>query len=188
MDVRFKNICVAKRDITEYSPYSKNSIYIPDGVKALDGYGEGVNELTYNFIEWREDGKRIFNRCVKMLELNGSESWTKETTGNTFWTPIYNFKASQGKVLSSRYSCSIWDVLYVNVASTGVSTVDEFKAALRADPLCVVYILDTPETTDISDLLPADNFIGVESNGTVTMVNEHKYAVPSEITYMLKEA
>lgn len=188
MDVRFKNICVAKGNIAEYSPYKKKVFRIPEAVQTLDGYGEGVDSNNFNSVEWSEDGKRIFNRYVKMLELNGSESWTKETTGNTFWTPIYNFKASQGDVLSSRYSCSIWDVLYVNAASTGVSTVDEFKAALRADPLCVVYILDTPETTDISDLLPADNFIGVESNGTVTMVNEHKYAVPSEITYMLKEA
>ena len=188
MDVRFKNICVAKESTTEYSPYKKKAFQIPEAVQTLDGYGEGLDSNNFNSVEWSEDGRRLFNRCVKMLELNGSESWTKETTGNTFWTPIYNFKASQGEVLSSRYSCSIWDVLYVNAASTGVSTVEEFKAVLKADPLYVVYILNAPEIIDISDILPADNFIGVEGNGSVTMVNEHKLAVPSEITYMLKEA
>lgn len=46
--------------------------------------------------------------------------------------------------------------------------------------------LDTPETTDISDIITLDNLFSVEGGGTVTMVNEHGYAVPSEITYQIK--
>jgi hypothetical protein len=46
--------------------------------------------------------------------------------------------------------------------------------------------LATPIITDISALLPEDNFIGVEGGGTVTMVNEHQYSVPSSITYQVK--
>ncbi len=46
----------------------------------------------------------------------------------------------------------------------------------------------TEEIIDISDLIPEDNYINVEGGGTVTMVNEYEYAVPSEITYALKEA
>lgn len=45
----------------------------------------------------------------------------------------------------------------------------------------------TVQETDISDLISEDNFIEVESNGTITAVNENSFAVPSEITYMLKE-
>ncbi|MBO7342959.1 MAG: hypothetical protein J6U45_02820, partial [Alistipes sp.] len=48
--------------------------------------------------------------------------------------------------------------------------------------------LATTEITDISDILSDDNFIGVEAGGTVTMLNEHEYAVPSEITYQIKGA
>lgn len=186
MDVRFKNICVAKGNIAEYSPYKKKAFQIPEAVQALDGYGEGLDSNSFNSVEWSEDGKRVFNRRVKTIALDGSEEWY--IAGNTFWTHINDSKKPQGAVLSNRYSCEIWDVLYANASNTGVSTVDEFKAALRADPLYVVYILDTSEITDISDILPADNFIEVEGSGTVTMVNEHEYAVPSEITYMLKEA
>lgn len=181
MDVRFKNICVAKGNIAEYSPYKKKVFQIPEAVQALDGYGEGLDSNNFNSVEWSEDGKRVFNRRVKTIALDGSEKWY--ITGGTFWTHLNNSKKSQGTVLSNRYACNIIDVLYVSAASTGVSTVDEFKAALNADPLCVVYILDTPETTDISDLLPADNFIEVEGNGTLTFKNEFRHGVPSEVTF-----
>lgn len=43
--------------------------------------------------------------------------------------------------------------------------------------------LATPIITDISDLLPADNLIGVEAGGTVTMVNEYGYDVPNTVTF-----
>ena len=40
-----------------------------------------------------------------------------------------------------------------------------------------------PVITDISDLLTDDNYIPVEGGGTITMVNEYGYDVPSEITF-----
>lgn len=46
---------------------------------------------------------------------------------------------------------------------------------------------DAVQETDISHLITADNFIEVEGGGTITAVNENSFAVPSEITYMLKE-
>jgi hypothetical protein len=48
------------------------------------------------------------------------------------------------------------------------------------------YILGTPEVTDISDILPADNYIEVEGGGTLTFVNEHSQAVPSAVTFVTK--
>jgi hypothetical protein len=56
------------------------------------------------------------------------------------------------------------------------------------DPLVVYYVLATPEVTDISDLLPADNLIEVEGGGTITFENEHSIAVPSEVVYQTKGA
>lgn len=41
--------------------------------------------------------------------------------------------------------------------------------------------------TDISHLISDDGFIEVEGNGTVVFANSHRYDVPSEITYQLKE-
>ena len=50
----------------------------------------------------------------------------------------------------------------------------------------VWYALSTPEVTDISDLLPADNLISVEGGGTLTFENEYGYAVPSEVEYQVE--
>lgn len=71
--------------------------------------------------------------------------------------------------------------------------VADFKALLAewyaaGDPLVVYYVLTTPEVTDISDLLPADNLIEVEGGGTITFENEHGLAVPSEVIYQTKGA
>ena len=65
-------------------------------------------------------------------------------------------------------------------------TLEDFKAAMSG--VMLYYELETPEITDISDILTADNLLEVEGGGTITMVNEYRYDVPSEITYQLKEA
>jgi hypothetical protein len=46
---------------------------------------------------------------------------------------------------------------------------------------------DTVQKTDISDILPADNYIEVEGGGTLTFKNEYGYDVPSEVTYQIEE-
>jgi hypothetical protein len=73
------------------------------------------------------------------------------------------------------------DIVIRDAAYTDDAT---FKAAMAGVMLC--YELAEPIITDISDILPADNLIGVEGGGTITMVNEHEYAVPSEIIYQVK--
>jgi hypothetical protein len=45
------------------------------------------------------------------------------------------------------------------------------------------YELAEPVITDISDLLSADNFIGVEGGGTVFAKNEKFFDVPTTIVY-----
>lgn len=72
-------------------------------------------------------------------------------------------------------------------------TLDSWKAYLAGQyaagvPVTVEFLDRDTETTviDITDLISKDNLIGVEGDGDITMVNEHKYAVPSEIIYQLK--
>ena len=47
--------------------------------------------------------------------------------------------------------------------------------------------LASPETIDITDKLPLDNYIEVFVGGVVYAENEHKLDVPSKITYQIKE-
>ena len=46
--------------------------------------------------------------------------------------------------------------------------------------------LETAVETDISDYIK-DNFIEVEPTGSITFTNEYEQAVPSEVTYLIKE-
>ena len=73
------------------------------------------------------------------------------------------------------------------VAATNKYLNDRYN---EGNPVTVTYVLPSAsrEVVDISDILPGDNHIGVEGNGELTFVNEHGFAVPNEITYMLKEA
>ncbi len=48
------------------------------------------------------------------------------------------------------------------------------------------YELEKTIITNISDILPSDNFIWVNRGGTLTFVNEFGYAVPSEVIYYLE--
>lgn len=47
--------------------------------------------------------------------------------------------------------------------------------------------LASPETIDITDKLPLDNYIEVFEGGVVYAENEHKLDVPNKITYQIKE-
>lgn len=50
-----------------------------------------------------------------------------------------------------------------------------------------VYILDTPEITDISDLITLDNIIEVTGNGVIEFKNQYNLAPASTVTYQTKE-
>jgi hypothetical protein len=65
------------------------------------------------------------------------------------------------------------------------SDAESFRAAMSGRML--VYALEEPIVTDISAILPDDNFIEVEGGGIVTAVNEDKLAAPTKIEYQLKE-
>jgi hypothetical protein len=73
----------------------------------------------------------------------------------------------------------------INICTSQYTDATTFKSAMSG--VMLYYELATPEVTDISDLLSADNFLAVEGGGTVTAVNENGLEAPSEITYMLKE-
>ena len=64
---------------------------------------------------------------------------------------------------------------------------DESRADRVTDGRKTVYVLDTPLTVDLSDVLSDDNFIEVEGKGTVTAANAYALAVPMKIEYQLKE-
>ncbi len=184
-----------------YTPYFKRTLEIPEAVRALDGYGWGVSEDIYNYIDY---DKKQFVKRVQKVVFDGSsdEEWFSNNSidGIDFFNYVGKTAAVNAHIICDRlpffrkvnreidcvFTAPIYQPIYVCLSeSLSEYSLTAFRAWLAENPLTVYYELATPEITDISDILPADNFIEVESGGTVTMVNEYGYDVPSSITYQL---
>jgi hypothetical protein len=176
-----------------YTPYQRNTLPIPAEVQALDGYGWGVNADCYNYIDWE---KKQFVKRVGCVDL-GTLTWNYESLHPRFNASIPNLACVTTRadiILSSKFSTDLtadkgdnWKgfsyLSFVYVYTTEYTDVATFKAAMSG--VMLYYELAEPVITDISDILPDDNLIGVEGGGTVTMVNEYGYDVPSEVVYYL---
>lgn len=197
-----------------YIPYFKNIFRIPEAVQALDEYGEGIPGGKYNLLSL-EDKKYYKNVKRSILKGTESVSYANHSAGlNTQQFNVTISDCGSGLVLCDRLPSS-WDAAGGILGVTSVSTqlvlgvpkswlttfgfvdgtastyVSSFVAYLKNEysngtPVTVVYALATPIETNVSDYFGDDNFIDVEGGGTVTMVNEYEYDVPSVIEYTVK--
>lgn len=170
----------------DFVSYHSNTLPIPAEVQALDGYGWGINADYYNYIDWE---RKQFVKRVGCVDL-GTQNYTFYDGANyavlvritkEYGTSIYSPSEHITAGVSNRYG----DIIFY-FKDGAFTDADTFKAAVSG--VMLYYELAEPIITDISDLLPDDNLIGVEGGGTVTMVNEYGDDVPSEITYQLKGA
>jgi hypothetical protein len=191
-----------------YAPYVCTAVTIPEVVQAIDGYGEGINANVYNYIGW---SKKQFAKHVGKAVFDGStdEMWLTTPANNTTEYNAFYVRQYAENAHKSRAGAAICDKLPNRTTTEWYNNVDGFYmgdvadkqilirvpnsianvAALRTwlaeNPLTVYYELATPEVTDISDLLSADNYIEVEGGGSLTFENEYGYDVPSEIEYQV---
>ncbi len=194
--------------ILDYVPYFKNTFPIPEAVQALDGYGQGVNAQYYNkLVLDSASGVKKFVKNTRKRVLTGTEAWyfyKENDYGAYVYQTSIGDKRPSLEVKSSHfdYRGVAWDTAdngFVSGHSTNSSvyfntsfaTLDEWKAYLAEQyanetPVMVEYVLATPVETDLSDYFGDDNLIGVEGGGTVTMLNEYEYDVPSVIEYTVK--
>ncbi len=182
-----------------YTPYIKRTLPIPEAVRNLDGYGWGINENFYNYIDWE---KKQFVKRVDRVDM-GMLSWipygnevsvfqvsnppcptikygaTPLTILNErFVSTGYNDRKSQDRTLCSFSTDAQKLLLAYDTAYTDAAA---FKSAMSG--VMLYYELATPVVTDISDILTISNALPVEAGGTVTMVNEYDHDVPSTIDF-----
>ena len=130
-------------------------------------------------LDWRVDTSVGFNRFFATV-ADIKRPITSDIKANIITTA---FEVNTGSESSRGTNCIAvpynYSRVYVGGNDYNVSSVGSLKNDLLG--VMLYYELTTPIITDISDILPADNFIGVEGNGTLTFVNENGYAVPSKI-------
>ena len=192
----------------------KHTLDIPTEVQALEDYGLGINETCYNRIVWDpERNVKQYRREVGLYAFTGEEPFANWVGGGEFIGVTVDdfipYDASPGSDI--RGVCNDFDVVVDGGTATrmlglrqgsetGLRRVylrDSAIASKEAwisyfadkyaagNPVVLVYKLATPEVIDLTDILPDDNFIEVEGNGTVTAVNEHGCDVPTTIKYQL---
>lgn len=179
-----------------YTPYVEHTLPIPEAVQALDGYGWGVNDTVYNYIDWE---KKQFVKRVGVVDM-GTLNWAYEAHAQRFYADIPTMAVAGARsldVLSDKFDADS-DVVpgdnwkgfcyqkVVFVYSTEYTDAASFKSAMAG--VMLVYELAEPIVTDISDLITSDNLIGVEGNGTLTFENEYGYDVPSTVEYITAES
>lgn len=183
-----------------YEPYKEDIKAIPAEVQALDGYGLGINENLYNYLEWQpEDYVKTWHKNVGVVDM-GTLNWARDVDyGNYYYATISGKKQD----VSNNLLCSIYEPTedygnnaadmtirgsagreMVFVRNNAYTDAASFKAAMSG--VMLVYELATPEVTDISELLPDDNFIRVEEGGTIYAENSYRYGAPTHITYQFK--
>lgn len=191
------DIIIAKGTTAQpYTPYVKHTLPIPEELRPANG----INENVYDYIEWAEDGR--VNQGVRcgVVDL-GEQQWNKAATSEFYADIDDNIVATwEGYAcLCAKYTRAEQPTVVNNgemvlatknqsgtagrlfIVDSAYTDAAAFKAAMSG--VMLVYELAEPIVTDISDLITADNLIGVEGGGTLTFENEHKYAVPSTIIY-----
>lgn len=171
--------------IEDFKPYQERTLPIPEAVRPANG----INENVYDYIEWAEDGNRKQVVRCGVVDL-GTLTWHIES--------YYAYSQSLASKAKSSAQCDS-SALPAGVTEMSIAAskalVAYFTEGAYTDAAAVkaamsgvmlVYELAEPIITDISDLITADNLIGVEGGGTLTFENEYGYAVPSEVEYQVE--
>jgi phage-related protein len=153
-------------EATPYTPYVSDIVPIPDSIKALDGYGDGINVDCYNHIDWK---KKQFVKQVGKVDL-GALNWS--LLNSTTWDAVApkNMECLGNAVvpilLSEKYSITYANVVGAKTNSISLANDTSTTVAPALYIRCnngsttekpsgkMVYKLATPEVTDISSSLP----------------------------------
>ena len=170
-----------------YAPYSKHELAIPSEVRALEGYGWGVNENCYNYVDFT---LKQYCKYVGRVDL-GSLNFAKNENQYYVAFPLMkNYTLNQinnGNLIPIRYSTE-WvnnciqkdDNGNLYIISDDYATLQDFKTAMQG--VYLYYELATPVITDVSSLLD-EVHIPIEANGTLEPVNTYGNAVPVQVTF-----
>ena len=167
---------------------------IPAEIQALEGYGWGIDDTCYNYIDLitpktisSVNTTKSFNKVVDESNLGGlSYAW-----GDTY---VYSegFSKSNAKILAilpspfTAIRVSVNGNLLITFPSGSFNNVAEVKQALNG--VVALFELATPVETDISQYLTDFNPINTNNLYTdIEFVNQYNADVPNTITCLVEE-
>lgn len=191
---------------TAYSPYHKNTYPIPQAILDLDGYGDGVSDDVYNYVDW--ENKEYHKRVGKYI-IDGSENIVKE---KSYWVmTVTDFEKPRPSTLNaictnfktSKSFFDKWGNIIFRLSSNGFVFTDseskfananEVKNYFQQNNENIYYELNEEQIIDISDII--DNTfqepIEVEAGGTLTFHNSngdsYRLPIPNEEEYIVSLA
>ena len=182
-----------------------DNLTIPTAIQNLTGYGWGINDTCYNYIDF--ESKKFIENVGKLL-------------GSTYENNIITATTSRGLIcvaiqtdidlISSNETLPIilnnlglvpitarsqWATTDVNVIALNMQkrilinfdqSLTESEMIEKAKNLVLYFKLLTPIETDISAYITTDT-IDVEPNGTLEFTNTYSQDVPSDIDYLIEE-
>ena len=177
---------------------------IPAEVRALDGYGMGINDTLYNYIDFE---RKKFVKKVGIVDL-GTLEWFYQAQEPKFFyanvqldiKPIES-TSTKANMLCTKYQIvpqSRWSTndksicqttnnqgkqLLVN--DTSFTSQSDFREAMSGQYL--LYELETPIEINISEYLDTtftnENLITLYEDGKVYFENQYNIEVPYSLTY-----
>jgi hypothetical protein len=168
----------------EYTPY-RAPVYYPihRDIRALEGYGYGINADCYNYIDFE---RNVFVKKVERVDLS-TLNWTFYSD-----TPRYVSRPSDIKYPSSNSIIANIQADKYTTKSANAAWTEQSGIAVGTDALIVYgsesptgyayYELATPTETDISEYIDSDVII-VSAGGHLEFENENDLGVPYSATY-----
>lgn len=164
--VTLSEIQVSRGTDIPYKPYHLNTLPIPAEVQAIEGYGWGINESVYNYVDLE---KKQFVQRVGRVDM-GTLDWHYVVDGKTYLASyslankIRYFAANEvANILCEKYEAGTADAVYTGWANlsshsttvwvhdTAYTDAATFKAAMNG--VMFYYELAEPIITDISHLM-----------------------------------
>lgn len=190
----------------DFSPYHKNTYPIPQAILNLDGYGDGVSDDVYNYVDWEN---KEYHKRVGKYTIDGSENIVKE---KSYWVmTVTDFEKPRPLTLNaictnfktSKSFFNKWgDIIFRLSSNEFVFTDSESKFAnanevknyFQQNNETIYYELNEEQIIDISDII--DNTfqepIEVEAGGTLTFPNSngdgYRLPVQNEEEYIVSLA
>ena len=199
-----------------FAPYSAepiDTVAIPEAVKNLDGWGDGLRSAAANLTKQRDfyntydfntkqytkwlseeiviDGENI--KAVNMTSTVGGFQVDLKRAKCTYadYTALKmtSFTPTLTKAAYTGYLVSNGTQLLLNLftGNGDITTIDDANAWLKENQIRVVYALDKPIVTTVDIDAEAPQIIKVQGGGAIVCENDKKTAVPSSVTYLLKE-